>query len=86
MRIVVAGRTESLSEATKESALKQPPRLKKLTASLRSRVMPEEKQLLTEQAQQSGATLSQWARKVLLEAAGGWKTRDQGSDEAEGES
>ena len=32
--------------------------------------MPHEKQLLTEAAETTGATLSQWARKVCLAAAG----------------
>jgi hypothetical protein len=39
--------------------------------------MPHEKELLTCVAEDTGATLSQWARKTLLEAAGGWKDREQ---------
>jgi uncharacterized protein (DUF1778 family) len=53
------------------------PRNKKLTAVLRARLMPQEKELLTVVAEESGATLSQWSRKVLLEAAGAWKDREQ---------
>ena len=39
--------------------------------------MPQEKELLTGVAEETGATLSQWSRKVLLEAAGAWQDRAQ---------
>jgi len=48
----------------------QPPRQKKLTEGIRSRVTPPEKALLVAVAQDSGATLSQWLRRVSLQAAG----------------
>lgn len=40
-------------------------RTKKLTASLRASVMPEEKLQFAALAETSGSTLSQWIRKVL---------------------
>ena len=48
----------------------QPPRQKKLTEGIRSRVTPAEKELLVAVSQDAGATLSQWVRKVSLQAAG----------------
>jgi uncharacterized protein (DUF1778 family) len=59
----------------------KPGRSKKLTALLRSRLMPEEKELLTEVARGSGATLSQWTRKVCMDAA----TEFAGEDDKRGE-
>ena len=48
----------------------QPPRTKRLTEAIRSRVTPAEKELLVAVSQDAGATLSQWVRKVSLQAAG----------------
>ncbi len=48
----------------------QPPRTKKLTELIRSRVTPHEKEVLEAVAQDSGTSLSQWLRKVSLQSAG----------------
>ena len=48
----------------------QPPRTKKLTELIRSRVTPQEKEVLEAVAQDSGTSLSQWLRRVSLQSAG----------------
>lgn len=60
----------------------KPGRSKKLTALLRSRATPEEKELLRSAAQKSGATLSQWLRHVSLEAATDFADGDDRRGEA----
>ncbi len=54
----------------KEQRKVKPPRTKKLTEAIKSRVTPHEKEFLAAVAQDSGASLSQWLRKVSLQAAG----------------